>query len=115
MHKNRRAQNHLPVNVVVGTVAFNSTIGLIGLLLLSYYKIPVNDAVIAIVGGMAGSLGTLLTTTRGETMGTAAEPMVTEAKITNAPDEAVPITDTPTPEPAPPTQTDEGETITEEH
>lgn len=48
-------------------------------------------------------------------LGTALEPMVTESKITNAPSEAVPTTDTPTPEPAPlTTQTDEGEMTPEE-
>lgn len=63
--RRREDRNIMPVFFVVLAVCLNSSMGLLGLLILSWQKIEVNDAVIAIISSLCGSLCTLLTTTRG--------------------------------------------------
>lgn len=63
------------VFAVVLAIAINSTLGLIGLFVLSYLKIEVNAAVVGIVGNLTGSLGTLLATARTGRREDAKEPV----------------------------------------
>lgn len=75
------------VMAVVMFIGVNATVGLVGLLILSYLKVEPNAAIVGIVGSLSGSLATLLTTTR------TSRDSETPVPVTTPPDQPLEVKD----------------------
>jgi hypothetical protein len=81
------------VHLIVMTLAVLATVGLLGILVLNYMGREPSAALYTLVGGLTGSLGTLLSSTRGSTGGNRATD-ATPVTVTNSDANPVPVDDT---------------------
>ena len=66
---NNQATDRTTIHLIVMTLAILATIGLLGILVLNYFGREPSAALYTLVGGLTGSLGTLLSSTHGGSAG----------------------------------------------